>query len=508
MVGVWLSPGKPPYLGGLGVIATPADVRSIPWFAMKYGCTGLFLPEVLHWSGDIFQTTAGAETRLFYPGKFAGLEGVLPSVRLKRLRRGLQDIAYLWLLQQRDRRAVAATVMNAMTRYAGLDAAGDNYLDPRLNGWVQDGDTWEIARRLLAEEVVSAVHPSAAYEHRLTVHRLAWKQFNAQTHIVRVEQIRSRITAADLKGGQRRLRATVLLDLFNEHGRRMHCQVKIDELPPGWKDMSGPVEVSPFLPASRRVVTLIAEGGTAPVGPNAKLSLPVSITAGSATQKRLTVHVPFLLAGHANSPPKIDGKLEDWPGRFGNCAGDFKLIGRRGQKGTGLAKRQTLAFVLYDDKNLYIGFRCREPTPDKIHARTNNLIHYEQLMACGEDLVEILLDPGADAKGPSDLYHIVVKPNGVLVAERGVRTRPPLGLWRPWPVGATVAVGRSKDHWIVELAIPRRAFGAEASRTVWGVNFTRFATCGSEASSWSEAPRYFYDPKNLGTMFLPPSGTP
>ena len=37
---------------------------------------------------------------VFYPGALAGIQGVLPSVRLKRLRRGLQDIAYLWLLQQ------------------------------------------------------------------------------------------------------------------------------------------------------------------------------------------------------------------------------------------------------------------------------------------------------------------------------------------------------------------------------------------------------------------------
>ena len=40
-----------------------------------------------------------------------------------------------------------------MTRYAGLAAAGDNYLDPRLDGWVQNPQTWRMARRLLAEEI-------------------------------------------------------------------------------------------------------------------------------------------------------------------------------------------------------------------------------------------------------------------------------------------------------------------------------------------------------------------
>ncbi|MCK4600979.1 MAG: hypothetical protein KAU28_00835, partial [Phycisphaerae bacterium] len=67
LAGVWLTPGMPPYAPSLGVIATPADARALPWFAMKYNCAALFLPEVLNWSGDPFTTPAGAETRLFYP---------------------------------------------------------------------------------------------------------------------------------------------------------------------------------------------------------------------------------------------------------------------------------------------------------------------------------------------------------------------------------------------------------------------------------------------------------
>jgi len=101
--GVWLSPGLPPYLPSLSVASSPADVRAMAWFAMKYQCSGIFFPEVLNWSGDIFNSPAGAETRLFYPGKSVGIDGVLPSVRLKHLRRGLQDLGYLWILRQRQR---------------------------------------------------------------------------------------------------------------------------------------------------------------------------------------------------------------------------------------------------------------------------------------------------------------------------------------------------------------------------------------------------------------------
>ena len=157
LVGWWLAPGAVPYLPSLGVIATPADVRAIPWFAMKYNCSGMFLPEVLHWTGDPYAEPAGAQTRLFYPGSRLGVNEVIPSIRLKRLRRGLQDIAYISLMKQHNRSQAAQSIVNAMTRYAGLQAVGDNYLDPRLDGWVQNPDTWRMARKLLAEEINSAV---------------------------------------------------------------------------------------------------------------------------------------------------------------------------------------------------------------------------------------------------------------------------------------------------------------------------------------------------------------
>jgi hypothetical protein len=124
------------------------------------------------------------------------------------------------------------------------------------------------------------------------------------------------------------------------------------------------------------------------------------------------------------------------------------------------------------------------------------------LLSCGEDLVEVILDPGAKAKAPEDLYHIAVKSNGVLLAEKGVHTDPPLGKAQAWPVAAQVAIRIGEKDWVVELAIPLSAFGPEGQERLWGVNFTRFATQGRQASSWSAARRYFYDPKSLGTMLL------
>lgn len=503
--GVWLSPGLPPYLPGLSVASGPADVRAIAWFAMKYQCSGIFLPEVLNWAGDIFNSPAGAETRLFYPGKPVGIDGVLPSVRLKHLRRGLQDLAYLWILRQRQRGAIADVVLGSMVRYAGLEAAGDHYLDPRLEGYVHDGAAWERARRLLAEEIVSAIQDESTPNSRLLAQRVAWKELDERVHAVRPEQIRATVRPIAGKGD---LTMTVLVELFNEFSRDSQVLVKIENLPDGWKAQAG--EAALVMPGcARAAVTLTAQGTHVPALGNGKMPVYLSITSDMRRRQDLVAAVPFLLAGRATTPPTIDGLLDDWPLREGNTAGEFKALGRRGNIDEGLAKRQTLAFVTYDGRNLYLAIRCDEPDVGAITAKATNVIRYEQLMACGEDLVEVILDPGASAKSAEGLYHILVKCNGVLLTEKGIHTDPPLGKASAWPANATVAVKKLEKEkiWVVEMAIPLSSFGEGALPGLWGVNFTRFSSQGMEASSWSGAGRYFYDPRNLGTMLIVPEGT-
>jgi hypothetical protein len=381
-----------------------------------------------------------------------------------------------------------------------LAAAGDHYLDPRLDGWVKDGATWETARRILAEEVELAVHPDRHSAARTTTRQVLWRTFDDKTRDFRIERVRSRVTI--LPGPKPRLRAQILLDVWNADSKRTDVTLKLGRLPAGWEPDDGEPRTLPIGAERRFTIALAANGKTVPPSWNGKLSMPVILKTTRGKERTLDTAACFLTAGGATRPPKIDGVLRDWPMRRGNTASGFKLVGRRGRSGTGLAKRQTQAFVLNDEDNLYIAIRCREPDPAGAVARADNIIRYEQLMACEEDLVEIILGPGAGGEGPSDLYHIVVKSNGVLVAERGVKTDPPLGKTAPWAAGITVAVAKTKTDWIVELAVPLSAFGAQGRAALWGVNFARFATKGAESSSWSGAARCFYHPKNLGTMRL------
>jgi len=505
LAGAWLAPAPPPYLPSLGLAACPADVRAVPWLAMKYGCTGLFLPDVLHWSGDPMAPLAGTETRLFYPGAAAGLEGPLPSVRLKRLRRGLQDLAYLWVLQRRGQDGVARAVLNSLARYAGLDAAGDNWLDPRLDGWVADGATWLLARRLLGEEAQAVVSPESATRAGAAELQLAWSRFNEATRSVRVEQVRSTVEPAPGDGGAnppRRLRITLLAELYNEFGRPADVTVELGELPEGYTSPARITKVA-LGAAERATAKLTLEGPVPPpIGPDGRVALPLHLRSSIGPPREMTVGVPLVAVAAAAKTPAIDGSLDDWPLRMQNTARDFRLLGRRGRGGDGLARRQTMVFLLRDERNLYVAFRCSEPNPEGMVVRNDNTVRYDQLMAGGEDMVELLLDGGSAAAGPEDLFHMVVKPNGVLVAERGVGCRPPLGKTAPWLSGAAVATGRQQGCWVVEMAIPLASFGPRGREGFWRVNFMRYAVQGAESSSWSGAARHYYDPRNLGTMFV------
>lgn len=509
LAGAWLAPGKPPYLPSLGLIAKPADARVLPWFAMKYGCTGILLPDVLHWSAAArhggFAPKAGAETRLFYPGSVAGLEAPLPSVRLKRLRRGMQDIAQLWILTRRGKQGVAGALTSGLVRYGGLAATQDNYLDCRLDGWATDGATWELARRVLAEEVQAAVTPEKADRLAGMAHRLAWSRFNEQTHSLAVEQVRSIVGPAPGSTAMppEKLRMTLLLDVFNQHGREAEVRADLADMPVGWKQLDRQAAAVTLAPGALGLLRIQAEGpGPLPAGAAARTPVTVTLNSNVEKPRKLTAEVPLLVVGRTRRPPKVDGDLRDWPLRVGNTARDFRLIGRRGRIGTGLAGRQTMAFMLRDADSLYLAFRCEEPNPAGMIRKPTNRVTYQQLIACGEDLVEVLLDPGGKANKPADLYHLVIKPNGVLIAERGVASAPSLGAVRHWPASANVAIGSQDGAWTVEVRIPLSSFGPEGESAFWRANFMRFSPQGEESSSWSGAPRYFYDPRNLGTIFV------
>jgi len=97
---------------------------------------------------------------LIYPGEFVGLDGPVPCIRLKTLRRGSQDHEYLWLLSQQPGGARAADEIVDRVLFRAMHEAlkpGQDYWQPReRDSRSHDPEQWEIARRELAQRVVSS----------------------------------------------------------------------------------------------------------------------------------------------------------------------------------------------------------------------------------------------------------------------------------------------------------------------------------------------------------------
>ncbi len=92
---------------------TPINYRIMQGFlSQSMGFTGLLYWAVDHWTkdpwNDLDYTEDGqeyypGEGQLVYPGEPAGVQGVVPSMRLKWIRKGVEDYEYIALLEKRGR---------------------------------------------------------------------------------------------------------------------------------------------------------------------------------------------------------------------------------------------------------------------------------------------------------------------------------------------------------------------------------------------------------------------
>lgn len=491
--GKWLQPAMPLYGPSLSLWAPATDPRSLCWFAMKYRAKGILIPEVLDWTQEP-AARAGA-SRLFYPA-----EGeVAASATLKRLRRGLSDAGLLWILRQRGKETLAETLTDAMVRYMGLAAAGDHYLDPRMDGRQTDAGSWRLARDLLLREALLAVHPEDLDNRRQALAlRLRWDSLAKMTRSVRVERIRAVSHPAPVIDPQDELRleTQLLVDLYNGHTRSAEVVV---ELGPDKPQQLEPARTALRIePGARQTAVLTFRHPLPVFVGSGKGSVPVRLTSDLDPPRTLQADLAILTAKPLPRDLNIDGKLDDWPLLPAGSATDFQRLG----SGPGQdlePEESTFAWIARDEDHLYLAFQCNESDPEGMEARSTNFVDYQDLLAIREDLIEILLDPGARAVDTRGLFHLLVKPTGVVVTERGVNTNPPLGGAKPWPVSLRVAAARNDRGWAVELALPLDAFGPDRYR-FWGINFIRNRSQGPESSSWSPAARYYYDPRNLGTL--------
>jgi hypothetical protein len=484
----WFLPSQPPYSGVLTVGTGPTDARILPWQAFVYGVPAM-------WVEDVSTGNArGVDQPLIYAGQAYGLaETPVGSIRLKRLRTGIQDHALLTLLARRGQRALAERIARELVRYAFTDVARENLLSTLPAGWPRDGSVFDLAREVVLAELVgggtaeqSRVGPELAARWEL----LLQDRGNVQASIRGVR------LAAD--GTQ----VLIFTELVNVGRRAIAGEWTFGPLPPGWERPT-PTAVTLAAGGRRQAVLEVPLSGLA-YGRRGVVPLTVRFEQDNGATATLTTRLAITSALALEEPLALDGDLADWPLNPNNAAGLFLLNVPESVRADRAPTHATQAFFAHDETHLYLAVRCELPPFPPPQYATDNQVPIAGGQPWGQEVVEVLLAPGDQVAGTAgNLFQLQIKPNGVVRATQGCRTEPPIAVTTPWSAGIQVAAQRDRDAWRLEVAIPLEALGPAARRSaVWGVNVTRLDARRGEYSSWAGHGGLLYAPEALGNLLL------
>lgn len=516
---IWLHPDRPPYCGSLEVIAPADHARSLAWQAYRFGSDAIFLPRVNDWSEQARPSNAASPHALLWPGGPYGLDKPVPSIRLKRLLRGVQDYEYLWLLEHNQRPAVADLIAADLFAFGGTGCYGEHYLDARPNGWVRRGSAWLLARSLMARELTAAVELAEQTPSTQPVklsretgsfldfaHKLDWRRHVEGVRRVNtyVEGVRVRLDPAER---ERPLSIAATVVTFNATREPYSGTITMPEIPDDWQPGTPVAPIENLRPTrtTLREFDLLAPGLPTNIDGVMELTLRTQSQQGESAD--VPARLCSLTAMKLAQPVVMDGNLDEWPLATNNAAGDFVLVGaldvpKVDRHSPDRASQQTIVFAGHDGENLYIAFNCQDDRMNERLVSNSNRVSYDDLWPTGEDVIEIVLDPAGDAVVPQDLLHIAVKPNGAVITERGAPCLAGAGGHGDWAGFVTAAIDATSQpgRWMAEIRIPLSSLGKLAP--VFGVNFARFNARLGEYSTWSGARRYLYSPASLGNMQL------
>lgn len=479
----WFLPDHPPYSGSLATAAPAGDAQVLGWQAFRYGADGIWIEHAVD-RGD-----PGGSAPLVYSGRPYGLStDPVPSVRLKRLRRGLEDCELLKALASAGKADLAGRIAEQLVPWAFLDACTDDLLTGRPSGWPSDPHGFLLARRLVLSELAGGSDAADT--------RADWERLMRQAPRVLLEARGARLVTDGAS-----LKALVSAALTNRTDHTLSGRLGLVRPPLGWT----PAEVELVVPARSRIV---AQLDVALEGLAFSADGVVPYELRFEPQNEDAVDAPGRLAvavcPSVSQAIEVDGDLRDWPTAANHAAGAFWVVNAPLGTVDRSSHEPTRAVFARDDRNLYVAVVCGMTAAAPPIATTDNRVPLAGNVPWGQDLVEILLSPENRIAGTgADLYCLQIKPNGVAIGRLGCRTDPPMNPSQPWLSDGRVAVRSGGGAWTVEVGIPLAALPESArNNRVWGVNVARVSARLGEYSSWSGAAGTCYRPELLGNLLV------
>ena len=172
-----------------------------------------------------------------------------------------------------------------------------------------------------------------------------------------------------------------------------------------------------------------------------------------------------------NNIPKIDGKIDDLVWQSVDWGGDFiQLFPNEGEA----PSQETKFKIIYDDRNLYIAFKCLDNEPDKIVSRMSRRDGFEG------DWIEVNIDSYNDKRSA---FSFTTSVSGVkgdeFISNNG-------GNWdESWDPIWQTKTQIDEEGWTAEVRIPlsQIRYGDKEEHT-WGLQFTRRDFRADSRSVW------------------------
>ncbi|MGQ9678321.1 MAG: DUF5916 domain-containing protein [bacterium] len=187
-----------------------------------------------------------------------------------------------------------------------------------------------------------------------------------------------------------------------------------------------------------------------------------------------------LQARQTVTPPRIDGEIE---ALWAVADSAFGFTQQRPEAGS-KASENTTAYLLYDEDNLYVAFRCAVSDLSRV---------YDRLSEDG-DGVRFFLDTFADQ---TTCYEFGVGFNG---RESGYRITGDGSVFEVWDGVWWSAVKRFPWGVGVEIAIPFNTLRYNKNSPVWGIDFGRRFVVRDEMSFWAEQDRTGFKVSRMGWL--------
>ncbi len=185
--------------------------------------------------------------------------------------------------------------------------------------------------------------------------------------------------------------------------------------------------------------------------------------------------------------PKLDGKLDD------PCWTKAKPFTLDYDNRTGIkVKLKTIAKAVYDRNYLYLGIYCQEPKVAELKDSYRKLDD----PVWNENNLDIFFAP----KNSKNLKHLIVNSLGTICDLEAVDGKENI----KWNSNAKTAVSRTKDGWIVEIAIPFSKLSGKTPRigAIWGFNLCRVRPMSKQYFAFSPTFGLFAKPERFGKLIF------